>query len=217
MDKNLLLDTIKKVKESSKKNFIQKIDLIINLKNLNLKKPEDNIDLFVNLPHSPGKTIKVCALIGREMSEQASVFDKAITKEEFQDYQDKKIMKNLVNEYDYFVAQANLMTDVAKFFGRTLGPKNKMPNPKYSGVINPGMNLKEIKTRLEKTVRLKTKNETIIKTYVGNQNMTEEQISENILSCYNSLIRALPQEEANVKNIILKLTMGPIFKVEKAK
>ena len=217
MDKKLLLDTIKKVKESSKKNFIQKIDLIINLKNINLKKPEENVDLFVNLPHTPGKKIKICALIGKEVQDQASVFDKVIKREEFQDYQDKKLIKNLAKDYDYFVAQTNLMAEIAKVFGKTLGPRNKMPNPKSGAVISPGMNLAELKTKLEKTVRLKTKNEPIIKTYVGNQEMDDKQIADNILSCYNSVTRVLPQEEANVKNIILKLTMGPVFKIEKKK
>jgi len=217
MDKALLLENIKKVKESSKKNFVQKIDFIVNLKNINLKKQEENIDVFVVLPHSPGKNIKICALVGREMQDQAAVFDKVVAKDEFTKYLDKKLVKNLANEFNIFVAQANLMTDVARVFGKTLGPKNKMPNPKSGAVIGPGMNLTELKTRLARTVRLKTKNEAIIKTYIGNQNMPDEQLLENAMMCYNALIRNLPQEEANVKNIILKLTMGPPVRVEKKK
>ncbi len=217
MDKNILLENIKKVKESSKKNFVQKIDLIINLKNLNIKKQEENVDIFVNLPNPPGKKVRICALVGKEMAEQASVFDKVIIKDDFQDYQDKKALKKLVQDYDLFVAQGNLMTDVAKAFGRTLGPKNKMPNPKYGGVIAPGMNLAELKSKLEKTIRLKTKNEPIIKTYIGDQEMKDELLLDNALTAYNALIRILPQEEANVKDVMLKLTMGPIFKIEKKK
>jgi len=217
MDKSLILETIKKVKESSKKKFTQKVDLVINLKNINLKRPEENVDLFLTLPHPPGKKIKICALVGKEMTNQANIFDKVIKREEFNDYQDKKLLKNLAKEYDYFIAQANLMTEVAKVFGKTFGPRNKMPNPKYGGVITPEMNLSELKNRLERTVRLKTKNEAIIKTYVGNQEMKDEEIANNVLACYNSLIHVLPQEEANIKNIILKLTMGPPFKIEKKK
>ena len=217
MDKKQVLEVINKVKGSSKKEFIQKIDLIVNLKSINLKKPEENIDVFVPLKHTPGKTIKVCALVGREMQDQAAVFDKVITRDEFPDYQDKKIIKNLAKEYDLFVAQANLMTDVAKSFGKTLGPRNKMPNPKSGGVIAPGMNLTELKSKLTRTVRLKTKNEPIIKTYIGNQNMPDEQILDNFFDVYNALIRNLPQEEGNIKNVILKLTMGPVFKIEKKK
>src|SRR5437016_6046320 len=118
MDKNLLLETIKKVKESSKRNFVQKIDLIINLREINLKKPEENVDLFVNLPHSAGKNIKICALVGRDMTNQAAIFDKVIKQDEFNEYQDKKVLKKLARDYDFFVAQGNLMTDIAKVFGK---------------------------------------------------------------------------------------------------
>ena len=206
MEKNLILETIKKVKESSKKNFTQKIDLIINLKQINIKKPEENFDLFVALPHEPGKKIKICALVGKELTEEASIFDKVIKKEEFEDYKDKKVLKNLAKEYDLFIAQGNLMTEVAKVFGKTLGPRNKMPNPKYNGVVTPGINLKDLKEKLEKTVRIKTKNEPIIKTYVGNEKMKDEEILDNILAIYNSLTRLLPQEEKNCKiKCLLKL------------
>lgn len=217
MDKNLLLETIKKVKESSKKNFNQKIDLIVNLKGINLKKQEENIDLFITLPYFPGKKIKICALVGKEVADQASIFDKVIKKEEFNDYQDKKPLKMLAKEYDLFVAQANLMTEIAKVFGKTLGPKGKMPNPKYNGVVTPGANFNELKNKLEKTIRLKTRNEAIIKTYVGNEKMDDNELAENIITIYNALIHVLPQEEANIKDLILKLTMGPIFKVDKRK
>ena len=96
MDKALLLENIKKVKESSKKNFVQKIDFIVNLKNINLKKQEENIDVFVVLPHSPGKNIKICALVGREMQDQAAVFDKVVAKDEFTKYLDKKTIPKII-------------------------------------------------------------------------------------------------------------------------
>ena len=132
MDKKKFLETLKQVREKSpKKKFTQKVDLILNLRNLNLKNPEENVDIFVNLPHQPGKKIRFCALVGKELEDQAKIFDKVIIKDEFQKYVDnKKGLKELVRDFDYFIAQANLMTDVAKVFGRTFGPKNKMPNPK---------------------------------------------------------------------------------------
>src|SRR3989344_6791860 len=44
--------------------------------------------------------------------------------------------------------------------------------------------------------------------------MKDEDILNNVMAIYNSLTRALPQEEGNVKDVILKLTMGPPIKVE---
>ena len=107
------------------------------------------------------------------------------------------------------------MTDVAKVFGRTFGPKNKMPNPKSGAVVTPASNLPEIKLKLEKTVRLKTRNEAILKTFVGNETMKDEDLADNIVLIYESIIKALPQGEGNIRDVLLKLTMGPALKVEK--
>ena len=214
MDKKKILETLKQLREkSSKRNFTQKIDLVLNLRNLNIKNSDENVDLFVNLPHAPGKKLKICALVGKEIEDQAKIFDKVIKRDEFSNYDNKKELKNLVKEFDYFVAQANLMTDVAKVFGKTLGPRNKMPNPKSGSVITQTSNLSELKLKLEKTVRLKTKNEPILKTYVGNETMKDEDLAENIIAIYDSVIKALPQGEGNLKNMILKLTMSNPIKV----
>lgn len=217
MDKRKLLEALKTVREkSSKRNFTQKVDLILNLRNINLKNPEENVDIFVNLPYPPGKKIKICALVGKELEDQAKVFDRVVKKEDFPKYvENKKELKKLAKEFDYFVAQANLMTDVAKVFGRTLGPRNKMPNPKSGAVVMPTSNLSELKLKLEKTIRVKTKNEPILKTYVGNESMKDEEIANNIISVYDSITKALPQAESNIKDMIIKLTMSPGIKVEK--
>lgn len=217
MDRKKLLDALKSLREKSgKRNFTQKIDVILNLRNIDIKKSEENVDLFVNLPYAPGKKLKICALVGKELETQAKIFDKIIKKDEFSRYQDnKKELKNLAREFDYFVAQANLMTDVAKIFGKTFGPKNKMPNPKSGAVVTPTSNLEELKLKLEKTVRLKTKNEPILKTYVGNESMNDNELVDNILAVYENVARVLPQGEANIKNIVLKLTMSNPVKVEK--
>ena len=48
MDKNIILEAIKKARENSKKRkFSQSFDLIVNLKNINLKKAGDNVDTFL--------------------------------------------------------------------------------------------------------------------------------------------------------------------------
>ena len=46
--------------------------------------------------------------------------------------------------------------------------------------------------------------------------MKDEEIAENIFTIYNQLIHVLPKEKHNVKNVIIKLTMGkPIKVIEK--
>ena len=209
MDKKKISETLKLVKEFSKpRNFKQSVDLIINLKELNLKKPEDNIDLFVALPHPFAKNLKICAFADKSSKDIAKIFDKVISEDDFLVFKDKKKLKQLVKEYDYFVAQTNLMGKVATIFGKVLGPKGKMPNPKAGCVFPPNADLNIIKSKLEQIVRLRTKNEKIVKVCVGKDDMKEEDLIENIIFVYNSLIHALPKESHNIKNVYLKFTMG---------
>ncbi|MCG2718561.1 MAG: 50S ribosomal protein L1 [Nanoarchaeota archaeon] len=220
MNKKDILNAIKNAREASKKRkFSQTFDLVVNLHKLNLKKPEENVNAFVVLPQGKGKKVKVCALVDKELGTQAKeVCDMVIMKDDFQKYKAKKDSKNLADDYDYFIAQANLMVDIAKFFGKVFGPKGKMPNPKSGCIVPPKIDLKIIYNKLQKTVKLQTKNEQAIKCSVGTEDMTDEQIQENILAIYNALVSVLPKEIQNIKNVMLKLTMGsPIIIGEQQK
>ena len=85
MKKENILKSLKKAREGSqKRNFRQSFDLIINLKGIDNKKAEHQIDDFVELHYSKGKPTKVCALVGPELYENAKkVCDHSIRQDEF--------------------------------------------------------------------------------------------------------------------------------------
>ena len=215
MDKNQVLETIKLARENSKKRkFDQSFDLIVNLTHIDLKKPEHNVDSFVVLPHGKGKPAKICALVGKQLAAQANIFDKVIRAEEFDKYQgNKPAIKKLAEEYDLFIAQANLMGKIATIFGRILGPRGKMPNPKSGCIIPPGADLNAMKSRLTNLIRVRTNKEPIVKSTFGKESMNDENLAENFMALYNSFVHNLPQEEKNVKDVKIKLTMGNAFAV----
>jgi len=69
MNKNKFLEALKKAKQGSKKrNFKQKVDLIVNLKDLDLKKPEQQVEFFLKIHYSKGKDSKICALVAPELA-----------------------------------------------------------------------------------------------------------------------------------------------------
>lgn len=213
MEKSQVLETVRNLREFSKKcKFKQSVDIIINLKGINVKKQESQIDQYAILPHSKAKKLRICALVGSELGESAKVFDMVITLNDFKKYQnDPNLINELTKKFDIFVAQADIMGPVATTFGRTLGPKGLMPNPKAGCVIPPGADLNSISKKLQRTVRLQAKKEPIIKASVGSEEMSDENLAENILSVYNSLIHSLAQEEGSVKNVLLKTTMGSVI------
>ncbi|MEM4240149.1 MAG: 50S ribosomal protein L1 [Candidatus Woesearchaeota archaeon] len=214
--KEEFIQTLQLVRANSpKRKFAQSIDLIINLKDLDLKKPEEQLDIWVPLVHARGKAVKIAALVGPEMQEQAkAACDLVITHDDFKKYEGKKsAIRKLAKTNDFFIAQANIMPDVAKFFGRVLGPRGKMPNPKAGCVVPPNANLKALADKLKKTAHVIAKTQLSAKCSVGKEEMKDDQLLENIMAVYNAVIHALPQEQNNIKSIILKLSMGPPFRV----
>jgi ribosomal protein L1 len=55
-------------------------------------------------------------------------------------------------------------------------------------------------------VKIKTK-EASIKLPIGKQSMKDGEIIENILSVYNAVLKAMPRDKENIKNIEIKFTM----------
>ena len=218
MDKQTVLKSIKEIKEnSSKRKFVQTLDLVIQLKDLDLKKPDHKVDAFITLPHTLGKKMKVCGLVKQLAEKSKEAFDETIPESDFVNYaKDKKAVKKLASSFDFFVAQADLMGKVATTFGRYFGPKGKMPSPK-AGCVVPAVipDLKSINERLQKTVRAQTKNELSIKVPVGKESMKDEELEDNIEAVYNTVVKALPNEKNNVYQVILKLTMGRPYIVGK--
>ena len=137
MDQKSVLEALKKVRaESKKRNFNQSIDLIINLKDLDLKKPDQQVDFYAHVNKTTGKTKRICAFVGPEMKDDAKkVVETVITPDEFAKFSPKKQAKKLANDHDYFIAQANIMANVATSFGKILGSRGKMPNPKAGTVF----------------------------------------------------------------------------------
>lgn len=219
MDKKEVLEAIKIAKEvSRKRNFKQGFDIVISLKNINIKKPEGNVDLFLQLPHSTGKDFKICALVDYDLEKQAKeIAENVILKEQFPKYEGKKKeLKKIARSYDFFIAQADIMPKIATLFGKILGPLGKMPNPKLGAVVpNSLPTLKPLGEKLKRTIRLQTKNEPTVKASIGNESMKEEEVADNFIHVYNSVLHSLPQEKNNIKKVIIKMSMGAPVQIGK--
>ena len=214
--KEAFLKAWKTAKEGSpKRKFTQSGELIITLKDLDIKKQDNQIDVFLQLPHATGKKIKLCALVGPELAAQAKeACDTVILAEEFKTYKDKKVLKKLAEDHDHFIAQANIMADVAKTFGKIFGPKGKMPNPKAGCVVPPNANIKQITDRLRKLTRLLTRNQFNTKSLIGKEDQDDAEVVDNCIAIYNQVLSNLPGEKANIKSVLLKTSMGKPVKVK---
>ena len=212
MNKEQIQKTLEELKKHSKRKFTQSYDLIINLKNLNVK--SNPVDFSVTLPNSNGKKIKIGAFVEPLMVEQAEkACDLVIKETDYNNYKDKKVAKKLAQDYDYFISQATLMPKVAAAFGRVLGTRGKMPNPKLGCVIPPNANVEQLVKKLSATIKLSAKKATNLQCMVGKEDQPNEEIVANIMAVYQAAIRNLPNESQNIKDVCLKLTMGKPVRV----
>lgn len=196
------LSELRKTKE---RKFDQTVDLIVNLQKFDIKK--SNVNLFVNVPHKV-KDKKIAGFL-----EVKNKDVETITPDEFKKYSDKLKMKHLVSTYDFFIAQASLMPSVATNFGRALGPTGKMPSPQLGIILNADeKTIKELKNKINTSIKIKVK-EPSIKIPIGKQSMKDENIIENIMSVYNLLLKTLPRNKENIKNIEIKFTMTKPHKI----
>ncbi len=216
MEKEKFVEALKKAKESAKpRKFTQSFEISVALKDVDLRKPEERISTYIVLPKGRGKDVKVCALVDKDMVTQArDVCDKVITKDEFPEI-DKKKVRVLCKECDWFIAEATVMMNVAKHFGKFLAQKKKMPDPKAGAVFPPSANLKGIVQRFKNLVKLEAKKQPVINAPIGSETQSVEDVADNAVAVYNQIVHSLPRGTQQIKAVYVKLTMGPAVRVEK--
>lgn len=200
-----LKKALSELRKGKERKFDQTVDLIINLQKFDLKK--NQINLFISVPFRI-KEKKICAFF-----ETKNKDIETITPEQFKKYSDKKALRKLVKNFDFFIAQASLMPKIATVFGRVLGPAGKMPSPQL-GILTDinEKKINELREKINNSVKIKIK-ESSVKLAVGKQSMKDEEIVENTMIVYNAILKSLLKGKDNIKNIELKFTMTKPYKI----
>ncbi|AXV37979.1 MAG: 50S ribosomal protein L1 [Methanobacteriaceae archaeon] len=210
--KQEIMEAVKKAKEQAKpRNFTQSVDVVINIKDLDVKKPENRIDEEVSLPNGRGKDVKIAFIADGDLAVQAESAgaDLIISKAELEDLgKNRKEAKKMANSYNFFVAQADMMPLVGRFLGPVLGPRKKMPKP-VPATIKPD----PIIGRLKNTIKVRIKDQPLIQAIVGTQDMDDEMIAENVEAVLGILDQKLEKGRNQIKSMYVKTTMGPVVKV----
>ena len=205
-------EAVKEAKEQAKpRNFTQSIDVIINLKDLDVRKPENRFSEEVALPNGRGKEIKIGVIADGELALAAknAGVDVVISKEDLQEFgKDIKAAKKVVNSVDSFIAQADMMPLVGRFLGRILGPRNKMPKP-----VPASARIEPLLERTQATIKVGVKQQPSIQILVGTQDMDDEKLAENIEAVLAVLDRNLEKGRNQIKSMYIKATMGSVVRV----
>lgn len=200
-----ILNVVKELREKSKKrNFPQTFDLIISLTEFDVKKPENKFIEDVVLPHGRGEEASVVVFSDTIKTEECDVFNatdiESISK-------NKRKMKKLAAQTDFFLSEPKLMPLIGKVLGQLLAPRGKMPK------LIVG-NIDALIKNYKKSVRVKIKDSPVIQCLVGNEKMKDEYVVENVEAVLKFLETKLPKGKHNFGRILLKLTMGKPVKIE---
>ena len=200
----------KALEHSPKRNFVQTVDLSINLKDVDMSIPKNRIQEDIILPHGRGKPVKVCVFGSGEMVVKArDVADRVVSVEELGTIaDDKKQAKKMANEFEYFIAEAPLMPTIGKRLGIVLGPRGKMAKP-----IPPGADPKPMIENLRRSISVRSRDRLTFHTAVGTTDMTPEDIADNIELIFKRLGMKLEKGTMNIRSAFVKTTMGPSEKV----
>jgi large subunit ribosomal protein L1 len=204
-------ESIKKVREvSPARNFEQSFDLAINLRELDMNRPDNRVNIRFQLPNSIGSR-KVLVFASGDLALRArrAGADEVVEPAELDQLAtDKKAAKKKLAPYDSFVAEAPMMPTVGRVAGPILGPRGKMPTP-----VPPQAPIDDILERERHTIILRSRDKAFVHCIVGKEGMSDEEIAQNIEAVIRNLTGATKRGFANIKTMYLKLTMGDAVKL----
>jgi large subunit ribosomal protein L1 len=198
------------LEESPERNFRETVDLAINLRDLDLNEPSNRVDESIVLPAGTGQETKIVVFAEGETALRAEdVADDVLNGDELADLgDDDDAAKDLAEETDFFIAEESLMQDIGRYLGTILGPRGKMPTP-----LSPDDDVVETVNRMKNTVQLRSGDRRTFHTRVGAEDMSAEEIADNIDVILRRLHADLEKGPLNIDTVYVKTTMGPAQEV----
>ena len=210
-----LAEIVSKAKEETKKTkFKQSLELIINFKDIDVKKGFA-INEVVQLPKT-NSPATVCVIATGEMSQKAKAAnaDSVIGNEELAKFEaNKRESRKFINKYDFFLADTKIMPTVGKALGQLLGPRGKMPTPvPFDAPIDAFL------ARFRTSIKVRTRASLSISCKIGDESMEDADLATNAFTVLNTIEKKLPNGEKNIKKVMIKTTMGkPVKQVQEIK
>jgi large subunit ribosomal protein L1 len=207
------VEAVQKALDESKKldrKFKQSIDVVINLKNIDMNDAKNRIEDEVMLPYGKGREAKIALFASGDLAMKSKPHvDLVIKPEEIEELaKDKKKFKKMADEYDFFIAEAPLMPTIGKTLGIILGPRGKMPKP-----VPPTIDITNIAKNLRKTIKVRSKTTNTIHATVGREEMSKENIADNIDAIIKRLEGKLERGKLNIGSVYVKTSMGPPMRI----
>ena len=196
------------VKKNSTTKFDESIDVSLKINLKQSKGGDFNLRTVVKLPNGSGKKNKIAVLCEPEKVEEAKKSGADVAGS------DDLIEKIAAGKFDFskLICTPAMMGKIGKY-GKVLGPKGLMPNPKLGTVATDLTKaIKDIKTGL---VEIRNDKDGNLASTIGRKSFSSEKLIEN----YNFFIESVKKEKPDtikgefIKGTFLTSTMGISYKI----
>ncbi|KAL0437030.1 UNVERIFIED_CONTAM: 60S ribosomal protein L10a-1 [Sesamum radiatum] len=180
--------------KEKKRNFTETVELQIGLKNYDPQK-DKRFSGSVKLPHIPRPKMKICMLGDAQHVEEAekigleSMDVEALKKLN----KNKKLVKKLAKKYHAFLASEAVIKQIPRLLGPGLNKAGKFPT-----LVTHQESLESKVNETKATVKFQLKKVLCMGVAVGNLDMEEKQIFQNVQMSVNFLVSLLKKNWQNV-------------------
>ncbi len=207
---------IKDAKSQDKeRKFRQTLEMYVILKDIDVKKGFA-LNETIQLPKRLSQPTTVCVMAGGDMGLKAKSAnaDRVVSGDELNTIAaNKREARKFINNYDFFLADTQLMTTVGKVLGQLLGPRGKMPIP-----VPFNAPIESFLDRFRSSIRVKVKNSLSMSCKIGDESMDDGDVAANAHAILNAIEKKLPSGDKNIRKIIVKTSMGkPVKQSQQAK
>ena len=205
-----LQEAIELAKKVSFAKFDESIDIAINL-NLDTRKSDQQLRGAIVLPNGSGKSVKILVAtddVNAQKQAKNAGADYIYSAAEL-----PEVLNQDKYDFDVIVADPKMMLVLGKY-GKKLGPKGLMPNPKTGTVtVNPAKTVEELK---KGKANYRADKNGIIHASIGKKSMDTKKLTENADALIQTIKKLKPTtvKGTYIKNITVSTTMGPSVKVK---
>ncbi len=207
-DEYSLEEAANKVKELKSAKFDETVELALKL-GVDPRHADQMIRGSVVLPNGTGKTVKVAVIAKGDKAEEAKAAGADIVGEE----EILDMLKEGNLDFDILIATPDMMGKLGKF-GRVLGPKGLMPNPK-TGTVTMDV-AQAVKNAKAGQVNFRVDKKGNIHVGIGKVSFDANKLYENAKAFITKINKMKPASAKGryIQNGALSLTMSPSLKLD---
>jgi large subunit ribosomal protein L1 len=201
------LDKVEKYNQHAAK-FKETVELVVRL-GIDSKKSDQSVRGVVQMPAGTGKSVKIAVVTTDNKIELAKESGADI-------YGATELLDKIKGgfvDFDVCIATPDVMPQLSKF-GKILGPKGLMPNPKLGTVTD---NLAQaVKNARAGQVEFKADKGGVVHAGIGKVDFSRAALTENIVAIMKALVAAKPSSSKGeyIKAVYISTSMGPSISVD---